>query len=220
MPTTRLLHPLFLLVSRFLRTFFNWLYHPLAFSYDLVAATVSLGRWNDWVRTALPLIEGRRVLELGHGPGHLQRSLRTLGLPAVGLDESTQMGRLAERRLRNSGYTQINLIRGLAQALPFPVGTFDTIVSTFPSEYIFDAHTLSEAHRVLHNGGRLIVLPAAWPRNPLLGWLFRITGQSPAEALEIVKTKLRQPFDDAGFEVEVQTFDVQSGRLLIVIAHK
>ncbi|MBI3175839.1 MAG: methyltransferase domain-containing protein [Chloroflexi bacterium] len=209
-----------MLLTRFMRHFFQWLYHPLAFTYDLVAAAVSFGRWNDWGRGVLPHVHGTRVLEVGHGPGHLQRSLLDLGLAPVGLDESAQMGRLAKTRLLKSGYAKINLVRGVTQSLPFPSGHFDTILSTFPSEYIFDPQTLSEVWRVLDNGGRLVVLPAAWPRNPLLGWLFRVTGQSPAEALEIIQGRLKNPFIESGFDVEIQTLDVQSGLLLIIIATK
>ena len=209
-----------MLIPRSLRVFFEWLYHPLAFTYDLVAATVSFGRWNDWVRNIIPFIQGTRILELGHGPGHLQRALRSLSLPTIGLDESAQMGRLAFRRLRRSGYAQINLTRGLAQALPFPAESFDTILSTFPSGYIFEQRTLTEARRVLHNGGRLVVLPAAWPKNLLLGWLFKITGESPAEALDVFASRLKKPFIEAGFEVETQTLDVQSGVLLLILATK
>ena len=209
-----------MLITHFLRIFFQWLYHPLAFTYDLVAATVSFGRWNGWVREVLPHARGTRVLEMGHGPGHLQRSLLDLGLAPVGLDESAQMGRLAKARLRKNGYAKIKLVHGVTQSLPFPSGHFDTLLSTFPSEYIFDPQTLSEARRILHDGGRLVVLLAAWPRNPLLGWLFRVTGQSPAEALESIQERLRTPFVEAGFEVEIQTLDGQSGLLLIVIATK
>ena len=82
-----------------LRLFFRLLYHQFAFTYDLVAATVSFNRWKDWVMGVLPFIQGNRVLEIGHGPGHLQRVLRSRGLMAVGLDESAQMGRLAKRNL-------------------------------------------------------------------------------------------------------------------------
>lgn len=209
-----------MLITRFLRLFFQWLYHPLAFTYDLVAATVSFGHWNDWVREVLPHVRGTRVLEVGHGPGHLQRSLLDLGLAPVGLDESAQMGRLARARLIKNGYAKINLVRGVTQSLPFPNGYFDTVLSTFPSEYLFDPQTLSDVWRILDNGGRFVVLPAAWPRNPLLGWLFRVTGQSPAETLEIIQERLKSPCIETGFNVEIQTLDVQSGLLLIVIATK
>ncbi|MGE5252199.1 MAG: class I SAM-dependent methyltransferase, partial [Bacteroidota bacterium] len=131
-----------MLITRFMRWFFHGLYHPLAFSYDWVAAAVSLGHWNDWGRMVLPYLHGGRVLELGHGPGWLQGPLRELGFQASGLDESAQMSRLAARRLRHGGQAQLNLVRGRTQALPFAAGSFDSLVSTFPSEYIFEEATL------------------------------------------------------------------------------
>jgi len=218
-------------VKTILRLFFRLLYHQFAFTYDLVAGSVSFNRWKDWVMSVIPFIEGNRILEMGHGPGHLQRILLSRSLFTVGIDESAQMGRLAKRNLtRRSAsshnkpldvaYAQINLTRGIAQQLPFPNGSFDTIIATFPTEYITDPSTLSEVKRCLSNGGRLIVLPAALPKNPFLDWLFRVTHQSPKEAIDIVKSKFKEPFVTAGFKTDVKTLDVKSGTLLIVLATK
>jgi ubiquinone/menaquinone biosynthesis C-methylase UbiE len=207
-----------MLISRLLRLFFHWLYHWLSFAYDLVAAVVSFGQWNDWGRAVLPYLEGLRWLELGHGPGYLQLSLKAHPAWSVGLDESSQMSRMAAVRLRRNDIRQVNLVRGLAQSLPFQAGSFDTIVSTFPSEYIFDPLTLGEVRRLLAPGGRLVALPVAWPSNRLLGWLFKFTGEAPSEALQIVKSRLTKPFLEAGFHVEIETLDVKSGRLLLIIA--
>ena len=215
-----------------LRFFFRLLYHQFAFAYDLVAATVSLGRWKDWVLSVFPFIEGTRVLEIGHGPGHLQRFLLGRNLVAVGIDESTQMGRLAKRKLTrffsktqpstpadtHLAYTQISLTRGVSQYLPFSDNAFETILATFPSDYITDRRTMAEAKRCLIPGGRLIVLPVAWPRNLLLDWLFRVTGESPSDAMQLVKSKFKQPFVDAGFETEIKMLDVNSGVLLLILA--
>lgn len=212
-------------LARPLRIFFHLLYHPFARTYDLVAWVVSFGRWKDWVQSVVPFLEGTRILELGHGPGHLQRILLDLGLLPFGLDESPQMGRLAHLHLYKSGYTQTRLARGLAQALPFASGSFDALVSTFPSEYIFDPRTLLEARRTLKNGGRLIVLPVAWitGQNALdrsLSWLFRVTGQAPSDALEVVEKRLAQPFKNAGFQVEIRRVEARSSLLLFVVARK
>ena len=218
------------LIARLLNFFYRHLYHGLAFAYDAVAVLVSFGQWVEWTKATLPFIEGTRLLELGHGPGHLQRLLldraetvqsrETLDSAIFGLDESSQMGRLARRRLVRAGHAHPNLTRGLGQSLPFPADAFDSIVATFPAEYIFEAQTASEARRVLRNGGRLIVLPVAWPKNRFLTWLYRVTHEAPSEALNVVKSKMGQPFVRAGFEVSVETLEVKSSVLLIVLARK
>lgn len=208
------------LIARLLNFFFHHLYHGLAFIYDLVAWMVSFGQWIEWTKTVIPFIHGTRVLELGHGPGHLQRIFLDLGLFAVGLEESTQMGNLAHRRLLQSGYAQARLTRGLGQSLPFPAETFDSIVATFPAPYIAEARTLSEARRVLRSGGRLIVLPAAWPKNRLLQWLYRVTGESPAEGADILKEKTAALLIRAGFDTRVEILELKSSVLLIAIAQK
>ncbi|HUE99813.1 MAG TPA: methyltransferase domain-containing protein [Anaerolineales bacterium] len=220
-------------MKAFLRFFFRLLYHQFAFTYDLVAATVSFNRWKNWVVSVVPLIEGTRILEIGHGPGHLQRVLLDRGLVAVGIDESAQMGRLAKRNLTrqllsrvqdlsasslDSAYTQFNLTRGVAQRLPFQSEVFETVVATFPTEYITDPQTLSEAKRCLLPGGRLIVLPVALPKNRFLDWLFKVTHQRPTEALEVIHSRLKEPFLLAGFETEVKTLDAKSGILILVLA--
>ena len=213
------------IIRRFMRLFFYLLYHPFAWSYDFVAWTVSLGRWRDWVKSLVPFIEGTRVLELGHGPGHLQRLLLDLNLLAIGLDESRQMGHLAKSRLKHIDYTQNKLVRGLAQSLPFPAGSFDTVISSFPSEYIFDTQTLVEAYRTLHKGGRFIVLPAAWITGQklmerLAAGLFRVTGQVPTDPIDVISKRLKQPFEEAGFQVKIEQVEVKSSLVLIVIAEK
>ena len=204
------------IMRHFMRFFFNLLYHPFAFTYDLVAWVVSFGKWKNWVYSVLPLIEGADILELGHGPGHLQRLLLERGLSPVAIDESTQMGQLAKRRLGVNG----KLTRGITQALPYPNEMFDTIVSTFPSEYIFDPQTLSEVKRVLRNRGRLIVLPAAFPTNGFLKWLYKVTGESSAALDESIKERLTGPFLQAGFQVDVQILALQSSQLVILLASK
>ncbi len=215
-----------------LRFFFRLLYHQFAFTYDLVAATVSLGRWKDWVLSVLPFVQGQRVLEIGHGPGHLQRALLERNLLAVGLDESTQMGRLARHNLKryiakfpNSDYAQIKLTRAISQSLPFLAESFDTIVSTFPSEYIFDPKTVVEAQRVLTENGCFIILPGAsilgrGIMDRAMAFLFRITGETPPNLVEILHERTKQPFATSGFRVEIHELNIKSSMVFILVARK
>lgn len=208
------------MLTRLLAFFFHHLYHGLANFYDWVSWTVSFGQWNAWIKLTLTEISGTRILELGFGPGHLQRAIADLGLDSVAIDESPQMARLARRRLIQRGQYRGQLARAVAQAMPFRGESFDSIVATFPTRYILDARTLSEAHRVLRGTGRLIVLPAAWPRSRLLNWLYRVTGESPLEAQSQFLKEWTGPFEQAGFDTTQKIIELRSGRLLLILATK
>ena len=206
-----------------LRPIFYLLYHQFAWTYDLVAAVISLGHWNEWVRSILPYVQGSRVLELGHGPGILQLALHEHGFQVFGLDESCQMSRQAARRLRKKGM-DVNLSRGHAQSLPFTQSAFQCVAITFPSEYIFEPRTLTEIQRVLLPGGRLVILPIAWitgkrPLERLAAWLFRITGEAPGKPGEL-SPELKSLFARAGFEVRKETVRLKSSTLLFILAKR
>jgi ubiquinone/menaquinone biosynthesis C-methylase UbiE len=104
----------------------------------------------------------------------------------IGMDASAQMLSRTSQALARGGWP-IHLVRALAQALPFPAASFDSLVATFPSEYIADLATLAEARRVLRPGGRLvIVLAAAFSRDRLyerlVGLAYRLTLQRSPRA--------------------------------------
>ena len=197
-----------------LRIFFLFLYHQFAFAYDFVAASVSFGHWKNWILEVVPFITGTRTLEIGHGPGHLQRFLLSRGLDSVAIDESSSMGRLAQRNTDGAA----RLTRGLVQHMPFADKAFDTVIATFPAEFITEPLTLSEVRRCLSDGGRFIVLPVAMPKNRFLSWLFQVTGQAPSDAMKEVQGKLAEPFIKSDFDVETHVLDLKSGTLILIVA--
>jgi ubiquinone/menaquinone biosynthesis C-methylase UbiE len=203
----------------FVRLFFRLLYNEFAWTYDLVAWGVSLGQWKAWGRTAISHLEGERILELAHGPGHLLVTMRARDLAPVGVDLSPYMGRLAKRRLNRAGL-RVPLVRARAQALPFRDGCFDSAVATFPTEFIIDPATLHETARVLTVDGRLVV--AAWVRlgerdllSRFIGWLYRITGQG--EPLPGVGEAI---IARAGFTADAVWEQVGHSQVMLVVAKK
>ena len=208
-------------MRKLLRLFYQHFYHGFAWTYDFVAAVVSIGRWKEWVFASLPYIHGPQVLEIGFGPGHLQVELNRKGFHTFGLDESRQMinrtwANLVRNRLPSA------LSRGYAQFLPFAADSFDSVVATFPSEYITDHFVLAEIRSTLKPSGRFVLIPMAWIWGKSLTdraakWLFRITGQSD-ELRDRFEDRIKTILTEAGFRVEIIHAEIRYSTVLIVVA--
>jgi len=198
---------------------FRLLYNELAWLYDPVSWLVSLGRWRQWQRTALPYLPRQgRVLEVGFGPGHLLVDLAARGCQPVGLDLSRAMLRQARRRLRREKLS-LTLCQGRASALPFSAHAFDAVVLTFPTPFVYDPDWIRHLVRVLRPGGRLVVVEhTRFTRgDPLahsLEWLYRITGQrGPTSTLpNLLQT--------AGLTAWRETVDVGGSSVGLILAEK
>ena len=133
------------------------LYAKLAWGYDVVSWLVSLGNWRRWQAGVWQEVRGQKVLEIGAGTGALLVQGTRRGLSLVGVDRSPAMLAVAQRRVAKEGIPA-RLIQGDGRALPLAAQAFDTVMATFPAGYIFDAATLAEMRRVLHDPGRLVIL--------------------------------------------------------------
>ena len=207
---------------------FRLLYYELAFTYDLVSKVVSLGEWRDWQRTVfqhMPPSDDGLVLELAHGTGDLQLDLLEHEYSTIGYDLSPYMGKLAKRKLLNQKLPA-NLVLGRAQALPFPNNRFRSVVSTFPTDFIFQSATLSEINRVLINQGSLLVVlsgtfEGTGPLRKVLEWLYRITGQRGIENhVEDTYKRIKRQLHGAGFDAKIVEETCSRSTALLVVAHK
>lgn len=171
----------------FIKLGFHLLYYQMAWTYDLVAWSVSFGQWSAWRRLALQFMRPGPTLELAYGTGAFFIDMLEAGYRPVGIDLSPYMARLAGHRLRRHQYA-LPLSRAKAQGIPFPANYFYNVVATFPTDYMMAEQTLAEINRVLKTPqagsppGRLVVvaegqLRGPWPLRPLLDWLYRVTGQ-------------------------------------------
>jgi ubiquinone/menaquinone biosynthesis C-methylase UbiE len=215
-------------INSFLRFFFQQLYTTIAWTYDIVAWGSSLGKWRAWQQVGVDALPPGKILELGHGPGHLLQAMQLQKRFVAGVDPSTQMGRIARRRLKRSNLHP-NLVRAQSQNLAFKDEVFDAILSTFPSEYISDPQTIREAFRVLREGGCIVIIPGIQASqnstlqtftllngiNSLLGWLYRISGQS-VPSNDKWGASVIQSMDAAGFETRIEEID-HDGIIVICI---
>jgi ubiquinone/menaquinone biosynthesis C-methylase UbiE len=202
-----------------LHALWHLLYDRLAWLFGPVAHCVSGGNWQAWGRTSLDYLTPGRVLELAHGPGHLLLALARAGYRPVGLDRSAPMGRQAARRLRRAGLA-VPLVRAEAQALPFRSGSFDEVVATFPTDYIFDPETLREVARVTSGRGRLVIVVGAQPdggppNSHFVGWLSQRIGQDGAG-----RNGEASAFERAGLTARIERRSVGEGTVFLVVAER
>ena len=130
--------------------------------YRFASSVPFAGQWRVWQRLVLSRIRGHDVLELGCGLGDLLADMSEAGYLCHAVEQSPQMVKATRETLqRRKLDKKVTVIQGSAQHLPFSNASFDTVVSTFPSEYIYDPDTIAEVERVLRPGGRLIVIEGA-----------------------------------------------------------
>jgi ubiquinone/menaquinone biosynthesis C-methylase UbiE len=169
---------------RFLRFAFHHFYNTFAWTYDVVSAAISLGHWREWTRLAIPYLRGTRILEIAFGTGNLQLDMRAAGFVPFGADLSPDMVRITAHKLSGGGF-QPRLARASVLNLPYADGSFDSLVLTFPPNFLAAPRAVSEMRRVLAAGGRLIVVDNGQLRKPnvlsgLVNLAFRFTGTAAA----------------------------------------
>lgn len=219
---------------RLLRFGFHLLYNQFAWSYDAVSWFVSFGAWRDWQLVALPYVRGPYVLEIAHGPGHMLLALQNAGYQTTGIDLSTQMGALSRRRLRKAG-ADVLLLRGEVQNLPFRSELFDSVLVTFPTDFLAAEDTIAGVFKVLKPNGRFIIVPEArftTHRMPerIIEWLYFITGQRSQDHNSITTSSrlphiarwdsLTQQFLAAGFLLDIRTIDLERSQVTVLLAQK
>lgn len=105
---------------------------------------------------------GERVLDVGCGPGSLDRWLAryTGGAnPITGIDPSTYLVREARAMVKGEGLEEtVDFHEGSGDSLPFPDGAFDVAMSFTAMQYVDADQMIREMMRVIKPGGRVAVL--------------------------------------------------------------
>lgn len=155
-------------------------------SYDRVNRVFTFGRDAAWRRKAAAACLGdrpSRILDLCTGTGDLLLEIAGQAdypVELTGYDFSPSMLELAREKIRAAGSGgpahSVKFVEGEVAAMPFLDHAFDAIGITFGIRNLLyensDAGThLSEIHRVLRPGGRLVILESSRPGSFLWRWI-------------------------------------------------
>lgn len=147
------------------------LFDGAARGYEGQATVLSFGQYARWHKrlidraTAAGVGPGSRILDVATGTGLVaERLLSATRCSVVGLDQSA--GMLARAASRFQGGASVRLVRGTADALPFPDDYFDGLTYTYLLRYVEDpAMTLAELSRVVKPGGFIGMIEFHRPQN-------------------------------------------------------
>ena len=156
------------------------------------------------------VVPGRSVLELGCGTGIFLEKIAASGARITGIDLSADL--LAKCAARMRGASNVRLIRGNAEQMPFAEGTFDAVYGSSILHHLGLEAALAEVRRVLRPGGRMAF---AEPNilNPQVAVMFHLGmtkeyfGVSPDE-MAFSRFRASSALRAAGFtQISVTPFD-------------
>ncbi|MBY0611065.1 MAG: bifunctional demethylmenaquinone methyltransferase/2-methoxy-6-polyprenyl-1,4-benzoquinol methylase UbiE [Beijerinckiaceae bacterium] len=155
----------------------NDVFHSVARRYDLMNDLMSAGLhrvWKDILISMLrpPQTRAFRHLDVAGGTGDIAFRILDAGGDKVSvtvLDINGDMLEVGRTRAAGRYEGRIDFVEANAESLPFPDKSFDAYTIAFGIRNVprIDK-ALSEAHRVLKTGGRLLVLEFAPVDTPLL----------------------------------------------------
>lgn len=154
--------------SRYVRRLFS----TIADRYDLITVLLSFGLDAGWKERLVALSgakPGMQALDLACGTGDIAFALSRRGATVVGLDVTHRMLVLASAKKGPAA----SFVTGDMMALPFPDNAFDIVTTGYGLRNVPDlSASLTEIHRVLKPGGRLLSLDFNRPEQPLVRFVY------------------------------------------------
>jgi demethylmenaquinone methyltransferase/2-methoxy-6-polyprenyl-1,4-benzoquinol methylase len=153
------------------------MFAAIARAYDLNNRLHSFGMDQSWRKVAVRMAAvqpGDDVVDIACGTGDLTELFATTPARSVlGLDFTPPMLEIAREKSAQRRHTGAvpRYEHGDATALGLPDKSADVVSIAFGLRNVGDpAKALSEFHRILRPGGRLLVLEFDEPRNPVIRW--------------------------------------------------
>ncbi len=157
------------------------MFDRIAKNYDAANRAISMGMDKGWRRKTIKELcpfRGGRYLDIGTGTGDLVFEIldQSANVLVDGIDPAEQMLEIARSKAAKRGVGDaVSFLTADALDLPMGSETFDGIVSGFCFRNIERRQkALEEMLRVLKPGGKLVILEATYPSNPLVRLGYRL----------------------------------------------
>lgn len=160
------------------------MFDNIAYRYDFLNRLLSLGIDVTWRRKAISFLKPSNpkiILDLATGTGDFaMEALKLNPQEVIGLDLSNEMMDVGRKKASSQNVSSIvSFIQGDSEQMPFEDNYFDAITVGFGVRNFENLEKgLLEMKRVLKTGGKIAILEAAKPVNPILRWLFDIYFQN------------------------------------------
>ena len=156
------------------------MFDSIAASYDKLNHIMSLDVDKIWRRHALKyIVDGtpQNILDVACGTGDstiAAAKAAAEGSKVIGVDISEGMMALVEGKAVEAGVAdRITTEVGDGENLRFEDGNFDRVTCAFGIRNFENKEKgLSEFHRVLKPGGKVVILELSVPQNRILRWLY------------------------------------------------
>lgn len=113
---------------------------------------------DDFVKSGDFESSSAKILDLGCGAGPLIASLAERGIPAVGVDYSFDMVKLASTEVGEVSSNSVNLLQANCEQLPFEDNYFDCVICLGLISFLEEIEpTIKEVQRILKPGGLMVI---------------------------------------------------------------
>ena len=155
------------------------MFDKIAFRYDFLNRFLSAGIDVSWRRKAikeLVSIQPKNILDVATGTGDFAVTSYKILKPeqVTGIDISDGMLEIGRKKIKKLALEgQIQLLNGDSEAIFFDDSSFDAVTVAFGVRNFENLEKgLSEIHRVLKPGGKLVVLEFSKPNTPVIKNLY------------------------------------------------
>jgi demethylmenaquinone methyltransferase/2-methoxy-6-polyprenyl-1,4-benzoquinol methylase len=140
--------------------------------YDFLNHLLSLGQDRYWRRFAVAKLPSGLILDVCSGTGDIAIEVSNKN-SVIASDFCAQMLELCSQKINRQRIGNVHCIQNDAENLSFKDGTFNGAIVAFGIRNVADIRkALSEMHRVVKKGGRVVILEFSQPQNPIFKMIY------------------------------------------------